>query len=87
VYAGFIEHTDAQVGRLVDEIDELGYKDNTVFFYLWGDNGASSEGQNGTLAELLAQNAIPTTTKQQIEAMNKVGSIDELGGPKFENMA
>ncbi|MFA0724994.1 sulfatase-like hydrolase/transferase, partial [Vibrio sp. 10N.222.49.E5] len=29
VYAGFIEHTDAQVGRLVDEIDELGYKDNT----------------------------------------------------------
>lgn len=87
VYAGFIEHTDAQVGRLVDEIDRLGYKDNTVFFYIWGDNGASAEGQNGTLAELLAQNAIPTTTKQQIEAMNKVGSIDELGGPKFESMA
>ena len=45
VYAGFTEHVDAQVGRLVDEVDRLGYGDNTLIFYIWGDNGASAEGQ------------------------------------------
>jgi arylsulfatase len=87
VYAGFIEHTDVQVGKIIDEIDDLGYKDNTLVFYIWGDNGASAEGQNGTIAQLLAQNTIVTTPKQQIEALEKIGGLDELGGPKVENMA
>ena len=50
VAAGFTEHVDAQVGRLVDEIDRLGYGENTLIFYIWGDNGSSAEGQNGTIA-------------------------------------
>ena len=54
VFAGFTEHVDAQVGRLVDEIERLGYGDNTLIFYIWGDNG-SSEGLNGTISEQLAQ--------------------------------
>lgn len=87
VYAGFAEHVDAQVGRVIDEIDNLGYKDNTLVFYIWGDNGASAEGQNGTIAELLAQNGIKTTTKQQLAALEKVGGLDALGGNKVENMA
>lgn len=87
VYAGFIEHVDAQVGRLMEEVDRLGYTDNTIVFYIWGDNGASAEGQFGTIAELLAQNTIVTTTKQQIEALEKIGGLPELGGPKVENMA
>ena len=37
-----------------------GYGDNTLVFYIWGDNGSSGEGQNGTISELLAQNGIPT---------------------------
>ena len=71
VFAGFTEHVDAQVGRIVDEIDSLGYGDNTLIFYIWGDNGASAEGQNGTISELLAQNGIPTTIEQQIKALER----------------
>ena len=66
VYAGFCEHVDTQIGRVVDEIDSLGYGENTLIFYIWGDNGASAEGQNGTISELLAQNGIPSTIKQHI---------------------
>ena len=86
VFAGFTEHVDAQVGRIVDEIDRLGYGDNTLILYIWGDNGASAEGQNGTISELLAQNGIPTTTKQQIKALNRLGGLDVLGSPKTDNM-
>ena len=60
VAAGFTEHVDVQVGRVVDEIDRLGYGENTLIFYIWGDNGSSAEGQGGTISELLAQNGIPT---------------------------
>ncbi|WP_346839946.1 arylsulfatase [Microbulbifer sp. SAOS-129_SWC] len=86
VFAGFTEHVDAQVGRIVDEIDRLGYGENTLIFYLWGDNGASAEGQNGTISELLAQNGIPTTTEQQIKALDGLGGLDVLGSPKTDNM-
>jgi arylsulfatase len=86
VFAGFTEHVDVQVGRIVDEIDQLGYGENTLILYVWGDNGASAEGQNGTISELLAQNGIPTTTKQQIEALDALGGLDVLGSPKTDNM-
>src|SRR6202167_3282978 len=49
VAAGLAEHVDVQVGRVVDEIDKLGYGDNTLIFYIWGDNGSSAEGQNGSI--------------------------------------
>ena len=62
LFAGMTEHVDAQVGRIVDEVDRLGYGDNTIIFYVWGDNGSSAEGQAGTISELLAQNGIPTTS-------------------------
>ena len=74
VFAGFTEHVDVQVGRVVDEIDRLGFGENTLIFYIWGDNGASAEGQDGTISELLAQNGIPSTTKQQIAALDGLGS-------------
>ena len=61
VFAGFVEHVDAQVGKLIDELDRLGMRDNTIVFYIWGDNGSSAEGQKGTISELLAQNGIPST--------------------------
>ncbi len=86
VFAGFTEHVDAQVGRIVDEIDQLGYGRNTLILYIWGDNGASAEGQDGTISELLAQNGIPTTTKQQIKALDALGGLDVLGSPKTDNM-
>ena len=86
VFAGFTEHVDVQVGRIVDEIDSLGFGENTLIFYIWGDNGASAEGQYGTISELLAQNGIPTTTEQQIKALDSLGGLDVLGSPKTDNM-
>jgi len=85
VAAGYAEHVDVQVGRLIDEIEKLGYRDNTLIFYIWGDNGSSSEGQHGTVSELLAQNGIPTTVKQHIKALDDVGGLDALGTPKADN--
>jgi len=85
VWAGFGEHADAQAGRLVDEIDRLGYGDNTIILYIWGDNGSSAEGLQGTISELLAQNNIPTTTAQQLKVLDKLGGLDALGSDKTEN--
>ena len=86
VAAGFTEHVDVQVGRVVDEIDRLGYGDNTLIFYIWGDNGSSAEGQGGTISELLAQNGIPSTVKQHIAALEELGGLDALGSPKTDHM-
>jgi arylsulfatase len=86
VYAGFTEHTDHNVGLLVDEIKRQGKLDNTLIFYIWGDNGSSAEGQNGTISELLAQNSIPTTIQQHIDALDELGGLDVLGSPKTDNM-
>jgi len=86
VFAGFTEHVDAQVGKVVDGLDELGISENTIVFYIWGDNGSSAEGQNGSISELLAQNQIPNTVQQQIEALNQIGGLNALGGPKVDNM-
>ncbi len=86
VAAGFAEHADHETGRLVDELDRLGYGENTIVIYLWGDNGSSAEGQAGSISELLAQNGIPTTTAQQIKALEGLGGLDVLGSPKTDNM-
>jgi arylsulfatase len=86
IYAGFTEHADHNAGRVIAEIDRLGYGDNTLIFYIWGDNGSSAEGQNGTISELLAQNSIPSTIEQHIEALNELGGPDVLGSPKTDNM-
>jgi arylsulfatase A-like enzyme len=85
VAAGFAEHVDVQVGRLVDEIDQLGYGDNTLIFYIWGDNGSSGEGQNGTISELLAQNSIPIPLSMHMQALDALGGLDALGSPKVDN--
>ena len=86
VYAGFVEHTDTQVGKLVNGLEELGLRDNTIILYIWGDNGSSAEGQKGSVSELLAQNNISNTIQQQLAALEKVGGIPVLGGPKVDNM-
>ncbi|QOJ32781.1 MAG: arylsulfatase [Gammaproteobacteria bacterium] len=86
VFAGYTEHADTQAGRLVDEIERLGLRDNTLIFYVWGDNGSSSEGQNGSISELLAQNGIPTKIADHIKALQGLGGLDALGSPKTDNM-
>ncbi len=85
VYAGFLEHTDVQVGKLIDELEARGIRDNTMVIYIFSDNGASSEGMNGSVAELNAQNGIPTTVSEHIAMAEQLGGLDEIGGPKMEN--
>ena len=86
MFAGFLEHVDVQAGRVIDELDRLGVRDDTIVLYICGDNGASAEGQRGTVSELLAQNNIPNTMEQQLAALNELGGLDALGGPKADNM-
>jgi len=86
IFAGFVEHVDVQAGRVVDELDRLGIRDNTIVIYIFGDNGASAEGQNGTISELLAQNGIPNTVEQQLAALETIGGLAALGGPKTDSM-
>lgn len=86
LFAGFVEHTDRQVGRLVDGLEERGLRENTLIIYIWGDNGSSSEGQQGSISELLAQNNIPNTVEQQLEALEGLGGLDVLGSPVTDNM-
>ncbi|GAA1058971.1 arylsulfatase [Agromyces bracchium] len=85
VAAGFGEHADVQAGRLLDELERLGYSDDTIVIYIWGDNGSSGEGQNGTISELLAQNQIPTTIDQHLAALDELGGLDALGSPATDN--
>ncbi len=86
VYAGFTEHADYNAGRVIAEIERQGKLDNTLIFYIWGDNGSSAEGLNGTISEQLAQNGIPTTIPQHLKALDELGGLDALGGPQTDNM-
>ena len=75
-YAGFAEHTDNEIGRLYSAIEELGQADNTLFFYIVGDNGASAEGQmNGMYNEMTYFSGVPETVDDMLK------HYDEWGGP------
>ena len=86
VFAGFVEHTDAQVLKLVDGLEKRGLRENTLVIYVWGDNGSSSEGVRGTISELLAQNQLDAPYEQQIAALNELGGLGVLGSPEVDNM-
>ncbi len=86
IFAGFTEHADVQAGKVIDELDRLGIRDNTLVFYVFGDNGSSAEGQRGSISELLAQNGIPNTSSSSLRHWIKLGGLDVLGGPKTDNM-
>ncbi len=75
-FAGFAEHTDHEVGRLVARLEAIGELDNTLFFYIVGDNGASAEGgPEGTYNEMMALNGIIGRADQML------GHIEDWGGP------
>jgi len=82
IYAGFLEHTDHQVGRLIDALEDLEILDDTLVFYIIGDNGASAEGTiNGTFNEMLSLNgAFDIETPEFMAAR-----IDDFGGPEAYN--
>ena len=77
-FAGFAAHTDNEVGRIVDAIEEIGELDNTLFVYIMGDNGSSGEGGlEGTYNELVRLNGV--FDQETIESMLAVGN--DWGGP------
>ncbi len=82
VYAGFLEHTDAQVGRLVDAIEDLGILDDTLVYYIIGDNGASAEGTlNGAFNEMANFNGMAAIETPEF----MLSKLDEFGSPTAYN--
>ena len=82
VYAGFLEHTDYHIGRLIDSLQDIEILDDTLIFYIIGDNGASAEGTpNGTFNEMLVLNG--AAALETVDFMT--ARIDELGSPEAYN--
>jgi arylsulfatase len=79
VYAGFLAHTDAQIGRLLDYLEESGQRENTLVIVV-SDNGASGEGgPDGSVNENKIANGIPDDIQENL------AKLDELGSPKTYN--
>ena len=73
-YADFLEHTDYEVGRVVDAIEAIGELDNTLVIYILGDNGSSAEGSLvGTPNELMNLNGILPTTEESMAFIDRWG--------------
>src|SRR5262249_33248191 len=74
-FAGFAEHTDEQVGRLVDALQEMGVLDSTLLIYIVGDNGASAEGgPEGTYNEMMALNGVIGKADQMMNHIDDWGA-------------
>ena len=83
VFAAYIDMTDHEVGRLVNAIEEIGQLENTLIFFVYGDNGTSAEGgRNGMFSEMTYFNGV----QEKVEDMLK--KIDKWGGPEtYPHMA
>ena len=83
VFAGFGEYADTEVGRLIDAIKDTGQLDNTLVFYILGDNGTSAEGgMNGMFSEMTYFNGVQETVADMLKR------YDEWGGPStYPHMA
>jgi arylsulfatase len=82
VYAGFLEYTDHHVGRIFDGLEKLGVLDDTLVYYIIGDNGASAEGSlTGCFNEMSYFNGL-----QGLETPEYLSArLDKLGGPESYN--
>jgi len=83
VYAGFGEYCDHEIGRLFDALGEVGQSDNTLIFYILGDNGTSAEGgMSGMFSEMTYFNNVQETVQEMLK------HYDEWGGPStYPHMA
>ena len=83
VYAGYMEHTDAQIGRLVEALERTGQLDNTLTFVFVGDNGSSGE---GTLNGVFNEQSITVPAFAEIESVQRnLARIDQFGQPGSYN--
>jgi arylsulfatase A-like enzyme len=82
VYAGFLEHTDHHIGRVIEALEDLEILDDTLVYYIVGDNGASAEGTvNGTFNELMPLNGASAIETPEFMAAR----VDEFGTPSAYN--
>jgi arylsulfatase len=82
VYAGFLEYTDHHVGRLIESLQKLDLLDDTLIYYIIGDNGASAEGTlNGTYNEMINFNGAAALETPEF----LMARLDKLGGPESYN--
>jgi arylsulfatase A-like enzyme len=82
VYAGFLEYADHHVGRLVDALKKINQLDDTLIYYIIGDNGASAEGTlQGTFNEMINFNGAAALETPEF----LIKTLDKLGGPESYN--
>jgi arylsulfatase len=83
VFAAFCEYTDHEIGRMLEAFAEVGQADNTLVFYIAGDNGTSGEGgMSGMFNEYTYFNGVQEKTEDMLELM------DKWGGPEtYPHMA
>lgn len=82
IYAAFLEHTDHHIGRLIDALADLEILDDTLIYYILGDNGASAEGSlNGCFNELAMLNGMSGLETPEF----LLSKIDDFGGPNAYN--
>jgi arylsulfatase A-like enzyme len=75
VYAGFLEHTDHHIGRLLDTLKDLEILDDTLIYYIFGDNGALAEGTpNGCFNEVAVLNGMSKLETPEF-LMSKIGDF------------
>jgi arylsulfatase A-like enzyme len=82
IYAGFLEQTDHHVGRVIDALDQLGVLDDTLVYYIIGDNGASAEGTlRGCFNEMTTLNGLPGIETDEF----LLSKVDQFGTPDAYN--
>ena len=83
VFAGYLDMTDYEIGRLLGAVDETGQTDNTMIIFVYGDNGTSAEGgANGMFSEMTYFNGVQETVEDMLK------KYDKWGGPEtYPHMA
>jgi arylsulfatase len=83
IFAAFGEYADTEIGRLIQALEQTGQMDNTLIFYIVGDNGTSAEGgMNGLFNEMTFFNGVHETVPDILK------HYDDLGGPmSYPHMA
>ncbi|SMD44768.1 arylsulfatase [Aquiflexum balticum DSM 16537] len=83
VFAGFLDMTDHEIGRLLDAVEATGQAENTMIIFVYGDNGTSAEGgANGMFSEMTYFNGVQETVEDMLK------KYDKWGGPEtYPHMA
>ncbi|MGO4836060.1 sulfatase-like hydrolase/transferase, partial [Rhizobiaceae sp. 2RAB30] len=75
VFAAYVAYSDHEIGRVIQEVEDIGKLDNTLIIYIEGDNGTSAEGSTlGTPSEVISIQGITVPVKDQLKFYDVWGS-------------